>query len=250
MKGLSFQAPLELSLRLDGESWRQGDRIAGELQIKNRGTQTASLTELRVILAEGTIKKVHAKAANAFDVIERLKLGEGKILSADETLNFPITFQLDVNSPITDVSYSPFMLYGAGTDEKMGVLQLPVAPHLVAQELIERLKVAFRFVHKHSKSRKKGVESKMIPPDGRNFQAVEHLMIDTRMDGEDLVISYEFAIKKIEGAPASAEKKKVGTEDRITAADYRLPSGRFNHDKLEASLRKALDLVESKVVFT
>ncbi len=76
-------------------------------------------------------------------------------------------------------------------------------------------------------------------------------MVETRMEGDDLVLGYEFSIKKIEGAVGAAAqvKKKVDTEDRLSPVEYRLPSGRFNHDKLEASVRKALDLVESKVIF-
>ncbi len=205
-----------------------------------------------MVLADGELKKVRNKDPKAFEPISSLKLGEGATLSPNESKSYPVEFQLDLNAPITDTSGSPFVLYGAGPDEKLGQLQLPVGVSIVANELLERLRVTFRFVLKHSKNRKKGTETKLVPPDGKAFSMVEHLMLETRHEGPDLLVHYQFAVKKIDAGagPLSMTKKKLELEDRLTPTEYRLPSGRFNHDRIEESLRKALDLVESKIAFT
>jgi len=48
MKGTFFQKPLELELNIEGESWKQGDSVYGNLVVKNHGPDSFSLKDYGV----------------------------------------------------------------------------------------------------------------------------------------------------------------------------------------------------------
>ena len=252
MKGTFFQKPLEFRLEVDGETWNQGDKITGSLNIKNHGADPAALSEFRVALAHGELKKVHAKSPEAFKILNTTPGSAGAKLESEKEFTLPWTFETNRNSPITDTSSSLYLLYGRGdATEHLGHIQLNMNPDSVIQDIIQIFVIAFRFVVKTRKFAKGSVEVKLAPPDAKAFKAVEQLILTFRYEGDTVLLSYSFAVKKIEPTASSFEivKDKRVFEQSFAPSQYRTPSGRFNHDTIEATIREVISQVESKVLF-
>ena len=165
MKGTSFQKPLELSLQVEGEAWKQGDRITGALVAKNHGGESVPLREIYVRLAHGSLKQVRQKSADAFEQISAVAGDASGMLAAGAEARISWSFQTDRNCPITDSSSSVFLLYGRGEAlESLGQLQLTVHPDEVIQEFLKVLTIQFHFVVKTRKASKRGVDVKLAPP--------------------------------------------------------------------------------------
>jgi hypothetical protein len=243
MKGIFFQKPYEFGLRIEGEAWNQGDLISGELTIKNPGDEPLNSSGFKVCLTYGDLKKVRAKTEDCFDVLG----------SADLTRSYSWSFKLDRNSPITDGSSSLFVAYGNGDAlEKIGLLQLIVHPDRIIQDFLDVLKTDFRFVVRTQKMNKAMVEIKLVPPASRSFATLEHLMLSFQFKGDVLDAHYLFHTKKVEASAASVDlkKEKKQLKQSIPPDAYRLPNGRFNHEKVGSLIQEALNLVESKFGFT
>ncbi len=252
MKGTSFQKPLEFHLAVEGESWTQGETLAGTLGIKNQGTDPVYTASLQLHLAYGNLKKVRQRAPGALKILKSASFGESGELAPQEERKLSWSFTTDLNFPITDSSNSPFLLYGKeDAPEKLGQLQLIILPAPVIQEVIRALTIQFRFVLKAQKSGKGWVEFKLAPPDSRAFASVEQLILSARLEGEDLQLRYGFQVKSLDSTPAAFDVKKTKKEldQALSPSEYKVPSGRWNHERIEGSLREALSAVESKIVF-
>ena len=250
MKGTFFQKPLELNLRIEGETWNQGDPVSGSLVIKNHGSEEVSLDEVKIQLAHGELKKVRLKSEDAFEILSSVPLQSAGKLEPGKEKQFPWNFQTDRNCSITDGSSSLFLLYGQGAPEKLGQLQLPFLPHLLLQEFLKIFEISFRFVPKTRKSAKDRIEVKLTPPSSRGFVTLEHLVLFLRFEGEMIEAQYVFHVKKVEASASSVDiKKQKNIFERTYSPDlYFLPSGRLNHDRMEAAIREALEQVESKII--
>lgn len=253
MKGIYFQKPLESILKVDGETWRQGDSVSGTLEIRNHGSEPVAPSQAHVMLTRGELKKVRAKDAAAFQVIQSVKVGNDSMIAPGATASFPWTVSTDRNGPVTDSMASPFLLYGVGeSPETLGQLQLTFEPHELLQEFIKSFSVGFRFVLKSRRSSKGGwVEFKLDPPDSKAFSTLELLVLSARFDGEAVDLEYEFQLKKIEATVAGTHVKKLKKqfEQRLEPHQLRVPSGRINYEQMEAGIGEALQQVESKILF-
>lgn len=250
MKGTFFKKPLELKIQVEGEKWQQGQTVSGVLEVKNHGSDPVVLSGLRVDLAVGNIKKVHAKAADVFDVLHTVVLGDGATLKAGESATYPWSFATDINCPVTDTSNSLFILYGSGEfPDGMGHLQVAMHPTQLIEEFLDTFKVQFRFVKKTQRSSKGWVNVKLAPPDSRAFSKLEYVTVSFRLKDKNLEVSYEFHMKKVKAAPMTPapEKEKLTHDQQLTPQEYLMPSGRPNFDRMESAIRESLDLVESKV---
>jgi hypothetical protein len=248
MKGTCFQRPLEFKIDVQGETWNQGESISGTLTVKNHGSSQVQTQGMRVSLARGQLKKVHAKAPDAFEVLASSELPENGRIDAQKDLNFPWSFQTRRDCPITDVSSSLFLLYG--TAEAPGQLQLTFQPDPIIQEFVQRFEIGFRFVKKSAKSAKSSVEVKFDPPDARGFASVEQLVLSFEFEGETLAVKYAFAVKQLEASAAAMnlKKGKKTFEQSFGPQDYKTPSGRFNYERIEAAIREVIAQVESKTL--
>ena len=144
------------------------------------------------------------------------------------------------------------MVYGRGEElEKLGQLQLTVRPDQVIQDFLDTVITGFRFVIKTQKSNKAGLDVKMAPPDSKAFSSLEYLVMGFKFAGDELMVKYTFNLKKMEATAASVDVKKLkkSVQQSFRPDQYRIPSGRFNHEHVESSVREALSQVESKVLF-
>ena len=253
MKGTTFQKPLEFKLRADGETWRQGDAIAGVLDVKNHGVEEVSLADIHVHLALGELKKVRQKSSDAFKIFLSAAFDPKRKLESNKEESLPWTFALDRNCPITDNIGSLFLLYGRGeTMETLGHLQLPIQVSPIIEEYLKTIEIDFRFVRKTQKTRKgAGVEVKLAPPSSRGFAMVEQLALSMYFEGEKFHVQYEFGVRKVSATAASVDVTKGTreTEQSFDQDEFLLPSGRINHERFVKAIREALDLVEAKVSF-
>lgn len=236
MKGFSFQKGVEYRIETIGEKWQQGDPIEGKLSAKSA---SGAVNAAQVVLAHGTLKKVHAKSPDAFDIIAQEKL---TLSSGEANWKFPTT----KNSPITDVSGSLFLLYGPEGAEvsTLGQLQLNVVPAEVIAKFLDVFQIHFRFVLKFTKTEKNGVQAKLVPPEGnKQFSFLEHLILRFSFSDDDLSITYEFNVLTFDATVNSLTqiKKKKKREVAFTPAQYKTPSGRWNDDLFEKEIAAALD---------
>ena len=70
MKGTMFDRPLEYTLNVSGERWRQGDKVQGALIIKNHSNESFKLSGIKLSLASGEYKDVRKGNAEGL-VIEK-----------------------------------------------------------------------------------------------------------------------------------------------------------------------------------
>lgn len=243
MRGVFFQKPLEFTLNVDGEVWRQGDSISGTLSVKNHHSAEVALPELKVILSHGELNKVRKKDPEAFENLEILTLSESKTLAPLHQESFPWTFKTHKNSPISHKTGSLFLLYGQSTaPDAMGQLQINLRQFTLIEELLNLLQVEFHFVFKDQKTKKDFIESKFSPPAFRAFSTIEQLLLRTSFRDDELRVEYLFAVKKID-ASAGMElvKSKKEFEQVFGAKEHTLPNGRINHDRMVAAVKEVID---------
>ncbi len=246
MKGTFFQKPFEFKLNVEGETWRQAQGVSGVLTVKNQGSSPVSVEGTRVHLAYGQLRKVRAKSPGSFQILNTATLTGSTSLDPQKEVQLSWQFPTDLNSPISDTGASLFLLYGQAPEtDKLGQLQLTFHPSEIIQEFLNAITVQFRFVQKTIRSSKGWVQVKLAPPTAKAFAMLEHLNLSFHFDGDTLEVEYEFNIKKIEAGVAGMNvlKAKKATNQAFTAAQYRLPSGRLNHEIMEAGIREALSLI-------
>lgn len=243
MKGTFFQKPLEFNLKVEGETWRQGEPVSVSVSIKNHGSDLVELSTIGAYLAYGGLKKVRERTPGAFEVLEKAKELQGS-LKPSEDFSFSHSFSTDRNCPITDNSRSLFLVYGQGNElEKLGMLQLVFQPYPLIEEFLNVFQTSFRFVRKSQSSLKRGVEVKLGPPTSKTFAALESLSLVFRFEGDALDIQYTFNTKTVEANAASVDLKKKKTQlSRTYTPDlYLRPSGRFDHERVEPAIREDLE---------
>ncbi len=247
MRGTFFAKPLEILIEIEGERWKQGDAILGRVTVRNRGSESVSISELAIELCRAQLSAVKKKAEGAFKPMEAVQLaGE---LSPGSEIGQDFRFELGLNAPITDSASSAFICCGGGA------LQLMIEPSLVIQEFTSALQAQHHFGFKSYKQSKAGVGAKFSAPDGQSFAAIEGLMLSARFVEEsgtpDLEVSYDFQVKQV---GAGALPMKVGKASRqvqqvVPALEYQTPSGRVNFEGVRRFVAEAVSVVEAKVLF-
>jgi hypothetical protein len=242
MRGTTFQKPLEFNLVIEGESWPQGAQIGGRLSIKNHGPEALALDGFGVAVVQGDLKKVKASAADRFKAIDKTTLNNSSLAAGGET-HLDWNFTLPENCPITDKGQSLFVTYGGLADIQFGYLQLSVQPRPLFLKFIEILDVFYRFKQKDRKMGKKGVEFKLVPPESKDFKALDGLILMMKTEGENLHMQYTFKIKKIGmvAGTMSVDKREFSVSQTLTPSDYMMGKGMPDQDKIKRYLESALD---------
>lgn len=247
MRGVFFSKGLEYRLEVQGDEWTQGDSLSCGLSIKNRNLSRVSVSGLLLCLSLGDLKKVKAKAIDAFEPVSKAEFLSPLDLEPDEQKSFPWSFELGKNCPITDKSESLFLICGLEA-EPAGQLQVNVLPHPHIEAVLSLFESFFSFVLKGQKSKKGWVEAKLKPPSGKTYPTLDHLLLLLQFDGEDMLLKFRFSVKKLETDMTSLDIKK-GTkelEQRLSPNEYLLPGGFVNNDALEAGIEKALSVVATR----
>ena len=244
MKGSFFGQSLEWKIETLAESWSQGEAVKGILTVTNHGSSEVSLNDMGVALAYADVKKVHARDEGA------LKFEASEIFSTTiapkATANLNFDFKLSENSPISDKKSSYFLAYGNSCKESH--LQLNVKPQAMFLKITELLDNFHRFKTKEVKTTKAGIEFKIDAPSSREFANVEKLLLVTRLDGEDLVMDFEFDVKKLDHSSITTKlgKEKVKASQRLTPRQYSFGKGMINQDGILKAFQTVLDEVKLK----
>lgn len=252
MIGTKFEAGIEMKITTDKDFYQQGDEITGEFYIKNHGTNQISFDQLNVALSYGVIKKIHAKADDAFKSMDKIVIAENISLNASEEKSFSWKMELAENYPITDKQKSLYLIYGASSNPfECGQLQLSVEIEALQKFFLEMFVNFHRFQIKQTKFNKDMVEVKLVPPKSREMTVVKQLVLRMLKNDRDLKVDYVFTLEKLESVStteAKVQKSKKTYEQILTPKDYE-EFGSFGHDKVKAKIAEILKEVIPKLYF-
>jgi hypothetical protein len=249
MKGIFFQKSLEYKLVIQGESWHQGECLKGTLEVKNHGTESVMLSELRILFANGVEKKAKAKEEGAYDVIATLHPAEKTLSLApgEKSPAFAWEFLLDEKARVTEKSGGFYVLYGPSDSEDLytlGQLQLQLKPRVIFEDFRAVLEAHYGFVTKQVKSGKEGtVKFKFSPREGGDFTSIDHLLLALALEGDELEADFGFTVKELDrDKPGFAFKKvKKSLKYSYTPSEYLLSfNQRLNKDKMEKAFGDVL----------
>lgn len=247
MRGVFFNHPLEYRLETPSEDLHQGDMIGGVVVVKNHGTEPIDVAEMCVKLSLGDLKKVKAKAPDAFKDLLTATIEPGLHLDPQESAMRDWAIETDRNCPIADRAQSPYLLYGdASFPQALGHLPLSVKPHKYVQAVIDTMETVFNFTSKGVSSKGEQLIAKLKSPDSRRLSLVEELNLGFRFEGEDLEVVYLFKVKRFDTSAVTKvdiKKGKVEVVQRWRSADYTFGGGFVQQEFLERSISEALDAV-------
>lgn len=248
MKGTFFNKPLEWNIETVGESWQQGSNITGTLKVKNHGAEAINLANAGVGLAYAEIKKVHTRTDGAFKLDATQAFAQNEIRPGEEILlNF--SFTISPNSAVTDKKASFYLAYGREYNENQ--LQLKIEPKALYSKIVSLLDTFHRFKQKEFKAAKKGVEFKLLPPTSREMANIESLLLTFSMQEENLVMKYDFQVKKLDttGITTKINKENLSLEKVLVPKEYSLGRDMINQDALLKSVEAVLSEVKLKSVY-
>jgi hypothetical protein len=248
MKATFFSKPLEWNIETPGESWQQGDLLNGVLKVRNHGTEQISLAGAGVALAHADIKKVHSRVDGALKPEQTLEFSNPEI-KPGETSEIEFNFPISPNGAVTDKKASYYLAFGKSFVE--GHLQVKVEPKALYSKIIGLLDTFHRFKLKEYKTVKKGVEFKLLPPTARDMANIETLLLTFSMDGENLVMKYDFQVKRLDtsGVTNKINKESVSIEKILIPKEYSLGRDMINQDQILKSMGSVLSEVKIKAVF-
>jgi len=250
MRGNFKQESLEYVLNIQGESWKQGDFLAGNLIIKNNGNKEIKVSEPTVLLAYGDNRKIKAKKAKAFQTIAEQSFTYDKNLAVGEECRFSWRFHLDTNCSITDNAGSLYVL--CGTDMH---LQLNVETVGILAFFLEIFENFFRFKVKALKNKQGFIEAKMSSPNSKDMGAIEQLKMLMRINNEDgqdnLQFKYKFKVNKLayQHGNVSAIKVELDLEQNLTPKQYTMFGGVPDQDLIIKAINEIMDEVKKKTKF-
>lgn len=248
MKGTFFNNPLEWNVETSKEFWHQGDILKGTLKIKNHGSEKVALIESGVSLAHGELKKVQTRAEGALKLEQKLELDQNEILPQSE-IAVEFTFNIDPNSPITDKKSSYYLCFGRKFSESQ--LQIKIEPRALFSKVVGLLDTFYRFKLKETKSAKKGVEFKFVPPTSREMANIESMNVIFLMDSDVLGLKFDFQVKKLDTSSVTTKinKESLTVERHLGPKEYSLGKDMINQDQILKTLESVLSEVKMKNVF-
>jgi sporulation-control protein spo0M len=241
MKGTIFVKPLEYNIIAEGEKWRQGDKIKGQISIKNHSAETINLDLVNVSLALGNYKKVKAKDKKAFGSIDKKVLAEKLSIEASGDKEFTWEFTLDEDCPITDKNGSIYLLFNNNNNDDsypLGQLELGISPKIVMTQFLEILVTFLRFKIVQTKFSKGMVEVKLNPPSSRELSHVESLVLRMREVNKTLDLEYCFNMQVFETVAGNmiVQKKTKEFTQQLTSKQYYVYGDSPNHEFIKSSV--------------
>ena len=239
MRGVFLQQQLEFRLNVDGDSFKQGDTLPCTLTIHNHTDTAQDISNLKLALAHGDIKKVRSKVADAFSILEEAKLGADNEITAGEELQFSWSCTLDKNATVTDKTQSLYLLFGNSQNiNTLGQLLITIQPHPVIESIITTLSSTFQFVTKSYKSSKSGLAIKIAPSSATRFAMLDLLTLTVKFENETLQLKYLFDLKKFEATALSLAVGKNKITVHQTLENY-IQDGYINHSYIESKIEEA-----------
>jgi hypothetical protein len=246
MRGVSIQKPLEFRLEVPIESATQGDTVPCSVTVKNHGTEPVALSALSLELALGNLKKVKAKADDAFEELMQAELDRTTVVSPGGEASFSWTFALEKNSPISDKTQAPYFLYGNSVVRaELGQLPLTVKIHPHYKAIFDTCETVLSLINKGEGWKGGYTSVKYKAPDLRKFSLVDEIVIGVRFVDDSLELVYSFKIKKLEATATNLNFKKGKAEVIQTwvPQEYLFGGGFIRQEFVERMLEEAFSVV-------
>lgn len=246
MRSVFIQKPLEFRLEVPLEAAVQGETVPCKLSVKNQGAEPTPLSQLSLLLGLGVLKKVKAKAADAFEVLDRSALDRSQTVAPGSEVVSTWEFRLDRNAPLSDKNQTPFLLYGNGeTPDQLGQIPLTVTMHPHYRAIFDTCETVFSLINKGESWKDGYTLVKYKAPDLRKFSLVEEILIGVRFVDDSLELVYTFKVKKIDATALSLNFKKGKAEVTQTWSpqEYLFGGGFIRQEFVEKMLDEAFSVV-------
>lgn len=246
MRSVFIQKPLEFRLEVPLEAAIQGEPVPCTLTVKNHGAEPAPLPQLSLVLGLGVLKKVKAKAEDAFDILDRAQLDQAQVVLPGEQIASSWEFTLDRNAPISDKNQTAFLLYGNGeSPADLGQIPLTVTMHPHVRAVFDTCETVFSLINKGETWKDGRTIIKYKAPDLRKFSLVDEILIGVRFVEDSLELVYTFKVKKIDATATTLNFKKGKAEVTQTWAsqDYLFGGGFVRQEFIEKMLDEAFSVV-------
>lgn len=248
MKGTIFSKPFEYNLEVIGEKWRQGDQIKGTLKVRNHGALGGDLPALKVVLCEGTYKKIKAKDAKAWKSLFETELENQFTLNPAEEKSYSFEYTLPEDCLITDKNASLYLAFFDRDVLPSGHIELVIEPKLVISQILDLIQSFLRFKVMQVKYTKGMIEVKLTPPtSSRELSTIDTLILSLVEKEKALVMNYEFNMRVLDMTSGSmqAQKKTREFEQAFTSKQY-LQYDSLNQDFILQSINSVLNEVRPK----
>jgi len=246
MRSVFIQKPLEFRLEVPLEAAVQGEAVPCRVSVKNHGAEPTPLSQFSLLLGLGVLKKVKAKAADAFEVLDRSDLDRSQTVAPGSEVVSTWEFRLDRNAPLSDKNQTPFLLYGNGeTPDQLGQIPLTVTMHPHYRAIFDTCETVFSLINKGETWKDGYTLVKYKAPDLRKFSLVEEIVIGVRFVDDSLELIYTFKVKKIDATAHSLNFKKGKAEVAQTWSpqEYLFGGGFIRQEYLEKMLDEAFSVV-------
>jgi hypothetical protein len=246
MRSVFIQKPLEFRLEVPLDAAIQGEPVPCTLTVKNHGAEPAPLPQLSLVLGLGVLKKVKAKAEDAFDTLDRAQLDVAQVVLPGAQIVSSWEFTLDRNAPISDKNQTPFLLYGNGeSPADLGQIPLTVTMHPHARAIFDTCETVFSLINKGETWKDGYTVVKYKAPDLRKFSLVDEILIAVRCVDHSLELAYTFKVKKIDATATTLNFKKGKAEvtQTWTPQDYLFGGEFIRQEFVEKMLDEAFSVV-------
>ena len=208
MKGTFFKQPLEFSVEISGESFRQGESLKGVLLVRNHSDEEIDLEQFGVSLAQTDARKLKAKNQKGITDIKVLSFDAGEKLPAKCDKSLDWEFHLGTDSSISEKANGPYLFYGKTEEVFEGChLQLKILPIEILEKYIEIFENFHRFKRKSIKYKKGFIEVLFTCPGGRDLGQIEKLTQHLRIIEGKLEVKWVFEINQLGYKDGSVEEK-------------------------------------------
>lgn len=242
MRGTFFQKPLELKIEINGESWIQGDKISGELNIVDHSGQN-DLSKCGVAFAIIDLKKFKDKKDGAVTVLD-------KVINVNSPqVNF--NFSVAKNSQITEKNITPSLLVGNLDDLlSCSVMQLNIGVHKSISDYVNLIEMFYRFKLKGLKSKKGEIELTLTAPSSKDWSQVEKFIVLASVSDEGISLKHQAVVKKIsfENMQTTTKEVKVSFDAVVSKKEMYSFEESINQDLFKNIFEQMLDKIKLKPV--
>lgn len=247
MRGTFFVAGIEITVEVTGETWQQGQDVEVAAAFQAQGPATA-LENWSLRLVKSDSRKVKKKDPKAFETLEEIDLNTQSLPH-----QFKHTFYLKEDAPISDGTWTLALQVGPkNAPYSCGLLNLSVRPWFAIDALLETFENFKRFKKKSLKNKfnkkKDRLEAKLLPPGSKELGAVEGLDLLIAREQQDLILDFNFKVKKLSygGAGVEAKSDKISITKELRGRDLLMFGDSLNQDKIIALFDEVLESVTNK----
>jgi len=245
MKGIFIHDGCEYSVEVKGDTFLPGDVLPVQISVTCR-TSPREVPPLTLELVQGDLKKVKAKASDAWKLVESYPVELHGHLAAGEGRTASLELSLSKNCPITESTKSPYILLRA--DEVLGHLLLKINLHPYLNGITRTLESTHQFVQKAPKWASDRVQLKFAPSSARRFSFVTELVVSVGFEGDDLDVLYKFTMKKLDAeGPLKMTKRAHEVFQRLEASRYLVDGKYLDYDYFDRMVGAALDEVATNL---